>query len=185
MNKRHFLLLAMSALLVPVAACADKSSSAGTDNEALNEFHSGILENFSGVTHVTPSELNTDDKSIILFDVREADEFAVSHIKGAVRVDPSLKAEAFISQFKQDWTGKKVVFYCSVGQRSSMMAAETQATLKEQGAAQVVNLEKGIFGWHNQSLPLTNENGQTDRVHPYNAYWGRLVNRKDMTAYEP
>ena len=134
---------------------------------------------------MTPSDIDAGDDDIILFDVREEGEFAVSHINGAVRVDPSLDAADFMTKFKRDWTGKKVVFYCSVGQRSSMMAAATQSALKENGAAQVANLEKGVFGWHNQNLPLTNENGQTDKVHPYNAFWGRLVNRKEKTAYEP
>jgi len=90
------------------------------------------------------------------FPVREEKEFNVSHIKGATYVDPSIKAEAFMTEFEQDWTGKTIVFYCSVGQRSSLLAARVQTALKAKGASEVVNLEKGIFGWHNQSMPLTN-----------------------------
>jgi len=149
----------------------------------INNFHVKIETNFSGVAHITPAELNTADT--LLFDVREVDEFAVSHIEDAVRVDPSISAEAFMTQFDRDWAGKKIVFYCSVGQRSSMMAEKLQARLKAKGATHVANLEKGIFGWHNQGLPLADAEGPTEKVHPYNTYWGRMVNRQEETAYTP
>jgi rhodanese-related sulfurtransferase len=189
MNKRHFILAATALFsligLAPMTASAEDSAAPDTQNKLLNKFHGNIQKNFADVTHVTPAQIDVADEDVILFDVREADEFVVSHIDGALRVDPSLDAEEFMAQFTRDWTGKKIVFYCSVGQRSSMMAAATQTALKERGAAQVANLEKGVFGWHNQSLPLINEKGQTDKVHPYNAFWKRLVNRKDKTAYKP
>jgi len=189
MQRRNFILLSTALLssfgFMPLSVSADDAAKSDTQNKLLDKFHGNILKNFSGVEHLAPLQIDALDKNVILFDVREEEEFEVSHIDGAVRVDPSLDAEEFMTRFKRDWTGKKIVFYCSVGQRSSMMAAATQSALKESGAAQVANLEKGVFGWHNQSLPLTNENGQTDKVHPYNAFWKRLVNRKDKTAYKP
>jgi len=181
MQRRNFILLSTALLssfgFMPLSVSADDAAKSDTQNKLLDKFHGNILKNFSGVEHLAPLQIDALDKNVILFDVREEEEFEVSHIDGAVRVDPSLDAEEFMTRFKRDWTGKKIVFYCSVGQRSSMMAA-----------AKVANLEKGVFGWHNQSLPLANENGQTDKVHPYNAFcafWKRLVNRKDKTAYKP
>lgn len=163
----------------PISAYGDDS-----ENKSLTKTHAQIAENFSGITHLTPEQI-IDKENVLFFDVREEKEFNVSHIKGATYVDPSIKAEAFMTEFEQDWTGKTIVFYCSVGQRSSLLAARVQTALKAKGASEVVNLEKGIFGWHNQSMPLTNENGQTQKVHPYNAFWKRKVNRKDLTSYKP
>lgn len=182
MNKRNFILLSAALTLAPLSACASDS----TENKALSKTHTRIAGDFSGVHHVEAADLSPAvDDNTLLFDVREAGEYAVSHLDGAVLVDPSVSADAFISQFEQDWSGKTIIFYCSVGQRSSDLANRVQAQLKSRGAAQVSNLEKGIFGWHNQSLPLSNEKGQTDLVHPYDAYWKRLVNRKEKTAYKP
>lgn len=186
MNKRNFILLSAALILAPLSACAQDSAVLAVENKALSKTHTRIVGDFPAVHQIAATDLSTTvDDNTLLFDVREAGEYAVSHLDGAVLVDPSVSADAFISQFEQDWSGKTIIFYCSVGQRSSDLANRVQAQLKSRGAAQVANLEKGVFGWHNQSLPLTNENGQTDMVHPYNAYWKRLVNRKDMTAYKP
>jgi 3-mercaptopyruvate sulfurtransferase SseA len=59
------------------------------------------------------------------------------------------------------------VLYCSVGYRSSM-AAEQLAKL---GYTDVQNLEGSLFAWANAGHPL--EGG--DRVHPYDAKWGELL----------
>ena len=80
----------------------------------------------------------------------------------------------------QDLKGKTVVFYCSVGVRSSALAESVKADLLAAGTKEVVNLEGGIFGWHNQSRPLVDKSGPTTFVHPYNAYWGRLLTRPEL-----
>jgi rhodanese-related sulfurtransferase len=63
------------------------------------------------------------DGSIILIDVREADEFAASHIPGAISVPLSTLDPAKLP--KQD--GKRVVLYCHSGRRAGLAQAEAEA----------------------------------------------------------
>jgi Rhodanese-like domain len=72
------------------------------------------------------------------------------------------------------------VFYCSVGMRSSSLAAEVQEALVKAGASGVFNLRGGMFGWHNARRPLVDAAGATDFVHPFNDKWGKLVARQEQ-----
>lgn len=125
------------------------------------------------------------DREIVLFDVRESSEFAVSHIQGAIRVDPGIWTSDFIKKYGRNIDDKIVIFYCSVGVRSSKLAKASQRELLHQGAKHVYNLEGGIFYWHNLSLPLVNQNGPTRFVHPYNSKWGKLLTHSNFLSYKP
>lgn len=101
-----------------------------------------------------------------LLDVRTAEEFAVSHLRGAVRVDPDRPALGAIPD-----DGRPVVVYCSVGWRSGTLGAQ----LVERGLERVYNLEGGIFGWANAGRPIWAEGRRAALVHPYDEEWGRLL----------
>jgi rhodanese-related sulfurtransferase len=117
---------------------------------------------------------------LVLFDVREADEHGVSRLPGAIRIDPGTTATEFMSAHGDGVKGKGVVFYCSVGVRSSILAARVKVDLDRAGAAKVLNLKGGIFGWHNDARPLVDISGATDQVHGHDAGWGRLVTRQNL-----
>jgi rhodanese-related sulfurtransferase len=119
-------------------------------------------------------------EGLVLFDVRESDEHTVSRLPGAIQIDPAMTATEFMSAHGDTVKGKGVVFYCSVGVRSSILAARVQEDLERAGAAKVLNLTGGIFGWHNDARPLVNSRGATDQVHGHDALWGRLVTRQSQ-----
>lgn len=156
------------------------------ENKALHKAHVSIVKDHRSVRHigVKPAAELIAEEDTLFFDVREEKEFNISHIVNSQHVDPELSASDFMSQFDQDWSGKTLVFYCSVGRRSSILAEKVQAELKAAGAKEVYNLKEGIFAWHNAEFPLENAAGPTELVHPYNAFWGRMVNRKDLMAYK-
>jgi len=155
----------------------------------LVKIHNKIESRHPQLSHVSAAEMESLLQSrageLLILDVRKPDEYAVSHIDGALRVDPDISPEDFIAQYGEQISGKDVVLYCSVGRRSSNLGARLQSRLMERGAASVSNLEGGVFGWHNQSRALVSPAGETDKVHPYNRWWGRLVTRKDGITYEP
>ncbi len=122
---------------------------------------------------------------LVLLDVRGKSEFAVSRIKGAQRVDPGIWRSTFMNSFADKLRGKTVVFYCSVGVRSSRLAASVQAALKQRGVTAVYNLDGGVFAWHNEKRALENGQGATDFVHPFDTYWGQLVRRGALLATTP
>lgn len=126
-----------------------------------------IQQKFPDVERITIDELNTKDKkNIILIDVRKKEEFVVSHIPGALNlIDPFDIAEI---ASKSD---KEIIVYCSVGYRSAAVVHE----LNNLGINNATNLEGSIFAWANAGLPLVNHDGTTQAVHPYDEYWGQLL----------
>lgn len=133
----------------------------------LNNLSAEIQKNFPSVAHISIGELNSRDLSnILLVDVREREEYAVSHIPGAKNITNAKDIAILALQSKKD-----IIVYCSVGYRSAIIAKK----LKTLGVNNVTNLEGSIFAWANAELPLVNQTGNTRTVHPYNDYWGQLL----------
>lgn len=141
------------------------------------------------VTQITPAEYETlsarSKNALVVLDVREAAEYGVSHLDGARRVDPAMSAEDFARDIGPALTGKTVVLYCSVGRRSSRFAERIADAAAKVGATGLVNIEGGIFRWHNESRPLVDASGPTRNVHGYDESWGRLVDDKSHAVLEP
>ena len=154
----------------------------------LDAVRADVRQNYQGVKHLSTDTLARmlDGKEpILLLDVREREEFAVSHIPGAVRVDPGTWSWSFMKRFAAQANAKKVIFYCSVGVRSSALAKQVQEALKTRGARAVYNLDGGIFAWHNESRRLTDRKGDTSYVHPFDGHWGKLIQRKGLVRTAP
>jgi len=151
----------------------------------LPTIHKQIVADYHNVKHINGDQLlSLNSNDVILFDVREPDEFAVSHIQGAIQVAPQISVEDFMQQYGASLQGKMPIFYCSVGRRSSALASRLATALEDSGAQPVHNLIGGAFQWHNESRPLANGNNQqTTLIHPYNKYWGRLINNHSATRY--
>jgi rhodanese-related sulfurtransferase len=154
----------------------------------LSGVETELRRSFPKVAIVAPADLDKLKKSgtgVVILDVRSEQEFAVSHIAGAQRVDPGLSAAQFKAMLGAQIAGKTIVVYCSVGQRSSTLANRIEDVAKQSGAHGVYNLQGGIFRWHNENRPLIGPAGATDEVHPYSASAARLIERKDGIAYAP
>ena len=109
-------------------------------------------------------------KDLILLDVREPEEYAVSHLGGALLVpsrDEALKILRGVHK------SRRIVLYCSVGYRSSELAEFLMKT----GFTEVYNLEGSIFRWANEGRPVYRAEEQVRVVHPYDSYWGRLLKK--------
>lgn len=172
-----WILAAMTALAAVALAAETSLQSAIAD----------VAKRYPNVPRLSSDELSRvmDAPDVALFDVRSQAEYDVSHLKGAVRIAPDITADAFATQFGPAVAGKRVVFYCSVGARSSRLADRLAEKLKALQAARVHNLSGGIFGWHNEVRPVVNASGPTELVHSYDNKWGRLLDRKDLTRPAP
>jgi rhodanese-related sulfurtransferase len=113
----------------------------------------------------------------VLLDVRTAEEYAVSHLAGALRVDPETEPAALPAALART---APVVAYCSVGYRSSALAAR----LQEAGFTAVYNLEGSLFAWANAGRPVYRGGTRVREVHPYNTLWGTLL-LAGLHAYAP
>lgn len=103
-----------------------------------------------------------------ILDVRTAEEFSVSHLPGARRVDPSASGPALEPLVA---TSGPVVLYCSVGYRSSALARR----IIKAGRKNVSNLEGSVFQWANEGRPLINADGPAEKVHPNQNRWAALL----------
>jgi rhodanese-related sulfurtransferase len=149
-----------------------------------------IIESQYAIPHLSVRQLaallhSKDSADIILFDVREPPEYAVSHIHGAVSVVPSMSQAEFTRLYGSSIRKKRVVLYCSVGKRSSDLATKIQAAAASCGAVSVENLRGGIFRWYNDGYAVENANGVTNTVHPYDSFWGLLVKQRTTSPPSP
>ncbi|WP_412068513.1 rhodanese-like domain-containing protein [Rubrivirga sp. IMCC43871] len=103
----------------------------------------------------------------LLLDARTPEEYAISHLPGAVRVDPDASPEVLAEAVGQ---ATRVVVYCSVGVRSGAVAER----LRERGV-EAANLEGSIFRWAGEGRPVVRGGEPVGEVHPYDAVWGRLL----------
>jgi rhodanese-related sulfurtransferase len=145
------------------------------------------LENqYGNISHIDGNNFSKlNHEKTIVFDVREQNEFDVSHLSQAIQVDPGISTHSFINSYKEQVAGKDVVFYCSVGQRSSVLASRLKSVLIEQGATKVYNLKGGIFRWRNEKKELIQDKKPTPLIHPYNPLWGLLIDDKKAIRFQP
>ena len=124
---------------------------------ALEDFVSHALK---GVEEIAPEAalaiLETPGQAGWHFlDVREADEYAESHLPGA-RNSPRgfLEVRADLSHYKRDpWLAdrrRKLILYCGGGHRSALAAR----TLVEMGFQAVRSLSEGYTGWLERGYPV-------------------------------
>jgi len=113
--------------------------------------------------------LKTDDW--LFLDARKKEEYTISHLKNAVWVGyKNFDAVTVLNAIRD--INKPIVVYCSIGIRSENIGEKLTAM----GFINVKNLYGGIFEWKNNGKPVYNsKEKETDSVHTFNKYWGRLL----------
>ena len=153
--------------LLAATSCADRASEptwAGVEARIAETFPDVPSIDTAGLSELLQDPL----QAVVLLDVREPDEFAVSHLEGAVRATSIDQAAALVRDAP---AGATIVAYCSVGYRSAGLVAE----LRERGVAGVYNLTGSIFRWANEDRPLYRGTAPVRHVHPFDASWGTLL----------
>jgi rhodanese-related sulfurtransferase len=133
-----------------------------------------LRQKFPKVEWISTTELadwlaNKKRPAPVLLDVRTFDEWNVSHLPAARHVEPDASAETATTGFAKE---TPIVTYCAVGYRSGEMAERLRAA----GFTNVRNLEGSIFQWANEHRPLVCGEKRVSQAHPYNSFWGRLLN---------
>lgn len=145
-----------------------------------------VARRWPNLQHVPTADLARmiKEESAVVFDVRTEQEYSVSHIEGAIRVDPAVDSAEFLKAHAGAVNGKTAVFYCSVGVRSSKLAERVGQGLKEAGARASQNLRGGIFAWHRDGRQLFDDKGAIELVHPYDKTWGKAIKRQESISTE-
>lgn len=170
-------------ILVGLLALLAAGAFAGRAFLHLEWIQRQVRAKFPGVPQMSTRELArrlAAGEKLVLVDVRRPEEFAVSHLEGARWLDPRTEKP----ELPEVASGAAIVTYCSIGWRSSQMAAR----LQEQGYRQVHNLEGSIFKWARENRPVFQGQGggerQVGQIHPYSPAWSFLV-PPEQRAYLP
>ena len=172
---------------IPMAALSAPALSAQEETEDNTVFWSTTLKmiraKFPGVAQLStdslqtwldePGQAQTGQEQVerpLLLDVREKEEYEVSHLKDAVLAVSEQEALKALEGIPPD---RPVVLYCSVGYRSSEMAG----FLQKRGYEKVYNLEGSIFAWANEGKPVYRGEERVRVVHPYDRVWGKLLKK--------
>lgn len=163
MNQRAWL-VAFAVVFVVAAAAASQVRS-----ENLAALIGVLFPDVEWVDTATLAEwMNAPpSEAPLLLDVRSEEEFAVSHLRGALRIEPGQQSFESLSIDES----RQVVVYCSVGYRSAAIIDALRAS----GIADVRNLRGGIFTWANEGRPLFQVEAPASTVHPYGELWGVLL----------
>lgn len=114
---------------------------------------------------------------VVLFDVRDRQEFETSHLPGAINIDPDMTAERFSSEHGRELEGHSVVFYCAVGVRSAVMLKRIGPAIAPYRPAAAYNLRGGIFRWFAEGRKIVDATGPATMIHPYDEAWRGLLQR--------
>jgi rhodanese-related sulfurtransferase len=136
-----------------------------------------IADRYASVRQLTQAEFDSwrTDRPLTLVDVRDPDEFAVSHLRGAIRVDPGASAEQARRAIGPVPRDGAIVLYCTIGFRSSRMAERIREAYGGASGPAIANLRGGVIAWANADRPLVNAAGATNRVHPYDSRHTRML----------
>lgn len=128
---------------------------------------------FRDVRRVTPAELVSWMKDVnrpppLLIDARPPDQFAVSHVDGALNIDPAQPDLAKLEHVRRDLP---IVVYDGPGAVGAAMVTG----LASAGFSRLSNLDGGLFRWVNQDYPVVNDQGPATKVASINWKWGWLL----------
>jgi len=132
-----------------------------------------VKAKFSSVRSVSPAELvawrsDPNRPPALLVDARPEAEFTLSHIDGAVWIDPAAPDLSVMANVPKD---NPVVVYDAAGTIAAAMAQALQGA----GYTRVSYLEGGVFAWANSGQRLVDAGGPARVVYPINWKWGRLL----------
>jgi rhodanese-related sulfurtransferase len=128
---KHPLLLAVSIVMLMIAACSPASQSSAT------------VQNLSPSQYV--ADFSEAQTAHLLVDVRTPEEYASGHIAGSVNI-PLQELQSRMSEIPSN---QAVVLYCRSGNRSGQAAT----LLRDAGYTQIYDLG-GIIEWTASGLPV-------------------------------
>jgi rhodanese-related sulfurtransferase len=158
--------------------------SCSSSQSSLSAIATKIEKDYPRVSHISTATLAhwlKQSNPPILLDIREAEEFKISHLQGANNVTPDTPIPVVVTTVLKDVKKKqRIVVYCSVGYRSAQFAE----ALQEAGFSNIYNLKGSIFAWANEARPLYHGSVRVQQVHPYNRQWGQLLDVKYRAPLE-
>lgn len=109
-----------------------------------SERNNNVVENVSAKQAQTIME----DTTIVVLDVRTAEEYNDGHIKNAVNID--FRSANFVSEMQKLDKNTTYVMHCKSGGRSSMALEK----IKDLGFTKIYHMNGGMLEWAEHNLPI-------------------------------
>ena len=155
-------------MMLLLTSCGEKKKTeSAMFNTALQLLLSG------SVPVITVDKLVDKKPDVLLIDVREREEYQVSRIPDALHAGYK---KFNPDNFKDIRKEQEIIVYCSVGYRSEKAGEK----LQEAGFENVRNLYGGIIEWVNRQNPLENDDGLTNKLHPYGPLWRGWITNENL-----
>lgn len=136
------------------------------DAEKVEKVES-MFEQYQSLTFAKVPDVRVEQvdslKNPVFVDVRTEKERMVSRIPG------SIDQETFEAH-PDDYRGRPIVTYCTIGARSGMYAKKLQSD-----GWDVHNLHGSLLLWTHAGKPLENADGPTKTVHTYGKKWALVA----------
>ena len=88
------------------------------------------------------------DSSVVVLDVRTAQEYNEGHIKNAVNID--FRSQNFVSEMQKLDKNTTYVMHCKSGGRSTMALDK----IKDLGFKKIYHMNGGMLEWAENNLPI-------------------------------
>lgn len=153
-------------LLFPLLVFSQKPSATCHDPD----FHKQVYRQLKfDVPTLDVDSLYVAYERYLVLDAREWDEYAVSHLPGALYTGFNHFSEDILCGVSKD---TPIAVYCSIGYRSEKIAHQ----IIKMGYTRVYNVYGSIFEWCNRGYPVEDISGaEVRKVHTYNRKWSRWI----------
>ena len=140
------------------------ASDASKKKEQIEKLFNKYQHKFSEVNNIEVFDviaLKNENKALLV-DVRDKKEQNVSMIPGAITMDQFKKTD-------QSHKSDNVIFYCTIGVRSGMMAKKYQKK-----GFKTFNFKGSILSWAHAGMPFEKDGKETKKAHTYSKEWDFL-----------
>lgn len=152
MRAPRAIITGLTAATLLVAGCSGSESTGATAESTSAEADNTAVDATAGVRTVSVEEgaaiHASPPESLVILDVRTADEFAAGHLDGAIVVD--FYADDFTAQLEELDPSVPYLLYCQSGNRSGQAAA----IMEDLGYLDVANIDGGILAWTDAGLDV-------------------------------
>lgn len=151
----------------------------------MKRFTDLIKECAERVNEIFPWDLEDilEQRSVILLDVREPDEFKSMHIKGSINVPRGVLETACEYDFEDTVPelvvarSKEIIVICRSGNRS-LFACDV---MQQMGYSNVVSLKTGIRGWFESDQPMVNHENEEVSEDDADAFFTTLLRPEQLS----
>lgn len=157
MNQRSPRTIRTAAAIALAAILALSAAGCGTSDSKDTSTPPSTADTAAAFATVSATEATSaiQDRTTLLVDVREPDEWAAGHAPQAMHV-PLGDVEASLDQIKAKADGRPIAFICRSGARS----AQAAQTAVDGGLKQVSSIGGGMGAWVDAGNPIVPPSGR-------------------------